>query len=172
MKKVIMVLILGLFSMATWASDFDDLDRILGTEANVKITLGPGMLGMAKMLSADDEEAHAVLSGLNDLSIKVYELDDAVDAADISDWMSDKVRSLAKNGVEEIIKVVEGDERVHIMARVDGMTLSDLSIMVFEAGDEFVFITMDGEIDIANLKNLTSNFDVDIDVLEAITLNL
>lgn len=172
MKKLMMVLMVGLFSMTAMANDFDELDQILGTEAKVKITLGPGMLGMAKMFSADEPEAQAVLSGLNDLSIKVYELDDAVNAADISDWMNDTVRALARNGVEEIVKVVEGDERVHIMAKVDGMTLSDLSIMVFDAGDEFVFISMDGEIDVANLKNLTSGFDVDIDGLEGLTLNL
>ncbi len=172
MKKLMMVLILCLFSVSSWARDFDELESILGVEANVKITLGPGMLGMAKMLSADDPEAQAVLSGLNDLSIKVYELTDAVDAADISDWMSDTVSALARNGVEEIVKVVEGDERVHIMAKVDGMTLSDLSIMVFEAGDEFVFISMDGEIDVANLKDLTKNFNVDVDGLKGLTLNL
>ncbi len=169
MKKFLMVLILGLCSMSTWATDFDELENILGVEANVKITLGPGMLGMAKAFTADDEEAQAVLAGLNDLSIKVYELTDAVNTADISDWMSATVSALARNGVEEIVKVVEGDERVSIMARVDGMTLSDLSIMVFESGDEFVFIQMDGDIDIANLKSLTSNFDVDLDGL---TLNL
>lgn len=172
MKKLMMVLILSLCSMSIWADDFDDLENILGTEAKVKITLGPGMLGMAKMFAADDEEAQAVLSGLNDLSIKVYELDNAVDIQDISEWMTDAVSNLAKNGVHEIVKVVEGDERVHIMAKIDGMMLSDLSIMVFEAGDEFVYIKMDGEIDVANLKDLTSNFDVDIDGLEAITLNL
>jgi len=169
MKKLLMVLMMALFTMNTWASDFDELESILGVEANVKITLGPGMLGMAKAFTADDEEAQAVLAGLSDLSIKVYELTDAVDAEDISDWMSDTVSALARNGVEEIVKVVDGDERVHIMARVDGMTLSDLSIMVFEAGDEFVFISMDGDIDMANLKSLTSNFDVDLDGL---TLNL
>jgi hypothetical protein len=37
--------------------------------------------------------------------------------------------------------------------------------MVYEAGDEFVFISMDGGIDVANLKDLTGNFDVDIDGL-------
>ena len=169
MKKLVMVLMLGLFSVTTWANDFDELENILGVEANVKITLGPGMLGMAKMFTQDEPEAQAVLSGLNDLSIKVYELSDAVDVADVSDWMADTVRELSRNGVEEIIKVVEGDERVSIMARVDGMTLSDLSIMVFEAGDEFVFITMDGEIDVANLKDLTKGFNVDVDGL---SLNL
>ncbi|TDR22463.1 DUF4252 domain-containing protein [Marinicella litoralis] len=172
MKNIMAMMFLSLVSVNSWADDFKALESILGTEAKVKITLGPGVLGMARMFTKDDQEAQAVLSGLKDLSINVYELNDAVDVDDIGDWMSDKVRSLAKHGVEEIIKVVEGDERVHIMAKVDGMILSDLSIMVFEAGDEFVYIKLDGEIDVAHLKDLTANFDVDVDVLETISLNL
>ena len=172
MKNIMAMMFLSLVSVNSWADDFKALESILGTEANVKITLGPGVLGMARMFTKDDQEAQAVLSGLKDLSINVYELNDTVDVDDIGDWMSDKVRSLAKHGVEEIIKVVEGDERVHIMAKVDGMILSDLSIMVFEAGDEFVYIKLDGEIDVAHLKDLTANFDVDVDVLETISLNL
>lgn len=172
MKKLMMVLMLCLVSVSTWADDIDELESILGTEAKVKITLGPGMLGMAKLFTADDDEAQAVLSGLKDLSIKVYELDDVVDVNDISNWMAKTVKSLTNNGLEEIIKVVEGDERVYIMAKVDGLTLSDLSIMVFEAGDEFVYIKMDGKIDVAKLKEVTGNFDIDIDGLDGLTLNL
>jgi len=165
MKKCLVMMLMGLTSLGVWANDFDELEDILGVEADVKITLGPGMLGLANVLTKDEPEAQAVLSGLNDLSIKVYSLDDAVNGADVSDWMADMVKRLAKNGVEEIVRVTENDERVHIMARVSGTTLSDLSIMVYEAGDEFVFISMDGDIDVANLKDLTGNFDVDIDGL-------
>ncbi len=169
MNKFLLMLVMSVSSLAVWADDFDDLEAILGVEADVKITLGPGMLGLASVLTKDEPEAQAVLSGLKDLSIKVYRLDEAVDVDDISDWMADTVRKLAKNGVEEIVRVTEDDERVHIMARVNGTTLSDLSIMVYEAGDEFVFINMDGDIDVANLKDLTGNFDVD---LNGLALNL
>ncbi len=172
MKKLMMVLTLCVFSVTAWADDFDELEAILGTEADVKITLGAGMLGLANMFTKDDPEAQAVLSGLKDLSIKVYELDHAVDAEEIGDWMASTVSKLARSGVEEIIRVTQDDERVHIMARVNGTMLSDLSIMVYEAGDEFVYITMDGDIDVANLREVTGNFDIDIDGLEAISLNL
>ena len=172
MKKVCMVMLLGLASWGVWADEMDDLERILGTEADVKITLGPGMLAIANMFTKDDEEAQAVLSGLKDLSINVYELSDAVDTLDVSDWMADNVKRLAKNGVHEIVRVVEGDERVHILAKVDGTLLSELSIMVFEAGDEFVYIKMDGDIDVAKIKQVTGNFDVNINGLDALSMNL
>ena len=165
MKKFVAMMAMSLASLGVWANDFDELEDILGVEADVKITLGPGMLGLANVLTKEEPEAQAVLSGLNDLSIKVYSLDEGVNGADLSDWMAETVKKLAKNGVEEIIRVTENDERVHIMARVSGTTLSDLPIMVYEAGDEFVFITMDGDIDVANLKDLTGNFDVNIDGL-------
>ncbi len=169
MKKFLLVLILGLSSFNAWS---DDLEDILGVEADVKISLGSGMLGLASLFTQDDPEAQAVLSGLSDLSISVYELSNKVDTDELNDWMQSTLRNLNRNGVEEIVKVVDGDERVHIMAKVDGTYLSDLSILVYEPGDEFVYIRMDGDIDVANLQDITGNFDIDIDGLEALSLNL
>jgi len=171
MKKFLMVLILGLVSVSSWADDFDGLEDILGVEADVKITLGPGILGLANLFTQDEPEAQAILAGLNDLSISVYKLTDEVDAADLSDWVKDTVRKLTSNGVEEIVKVTDGDERVHIMAKVDGSFLTDLSILVYEPGDELVYIKMDGDIDVAKLKEITGNFDIDIDGLEVLSFN-
>ena len=172
MKKFLLVLVLGLSSVSAWADDFDDLESILGVEADVKITLGPGILGLANMFTKDEPEAQAILAGLRDLSISVYKLTDQVDAADLSDWMTDTVRNLTANGVEEIVKVTEGNERVHILAKVDGSFLTDLSILVYEPGDEFVYIKMDGDIDVAKLHEITGNFDIEIDGLQALNLNL
>ncbi|MCB1581571.1 MAG: DUF4252 domain-containing protein [Xanthomonadales bacterium] len=165
MKKFLMILLLGMVSVSAWADDVDELERLLGTEADVKITLGSGMLGLANLFTKDDPEAQAVLSGLKDLTINVFELKDETANDDVSDWVSNKVKKLAKNGVEEIVKVVDGKERVHILARVEGQSLVDLSIIVYEPGDEFVYIKMDGFIDVANLKQVTGNFDIDIDGL-------
>ena len=172
MKKFLLVLLIGLVSVTAWADDFDELERILGTEAEVKITLGAGMLGLVNLIAKDEPEAQAVLSGLKDLSVTVYELTDAVDTADLNDWMKKTVRNLRRNGVEEIVKVADGDERVHIMAKLNGSFLTDLSILVYSPGDEFVYIKMDGDIDVAKLKQVTGNFDIDIDGLEALSLNL
>lgn len=172
MKKLLMILLLGVFSVSAWSNDFDELEAILGVDADVKITLGPGMLGLAKMFTEDEPEAQAVLAGLSDLSISVYELTDKVDDMDLNDWMDDMKRNLSRTGVEEIIKVSGDDERVSIMAQVNGTTLTDLSIMVYEPGDEFVFIRMDGDIDVKNIKDVAGNFDIDIDALEGLALNL
>ena len=169
MKKYLLVLILGLVSINASA---DDLEDILGVEADVKITLGPGMLGLANFFTKDEPEAQAVLSGLSDLSINVYELTNKVDEDDLNDWMGNTLRKLKRSGVEEIVKVSDGDERVHILAKVDGSFLSDLSILVYEPGDEFVYIKMDGDIDVANLHDIAGNFNVDIDGLDGLSLSL
>lgn len=171
MKKFLLVLILGLVSATAWSNDLDELEQILGVEADVKITLGPGMLGLANMFTQDEPEAQAILAGLNDLSVTVYRLTEEVNDLDLGDWMQETVRNLSQNGIEEIVKVAEGNERVSILAKVNGTLLSDLSIMVYQPGDEFVFIRMDGDIDVTNLKSLTGNFDIDIDGLQAINLN-
>jgi len=171
MKKIVLVLVLGLVSVASLANDFDELERIIGVEADVKISLGAGMLGLANLFTEKEPEAQAVLSGLRDISISVFELSNAVHSDDLNDWMKTTLRNLKRNGAEEIIKVSDGDERVHIMANVNGTRLSDVSILVYEPGDEFVYIRMGGDIDVANLKQVTGNFNVDIDGLAALNWN-
>ena len=170
--KNVMMMVMMVGSLAAVAADWDDLDQIFGTEAEVQITLGAGMLGLANLMTKNEPEAQAILSGLSDLSIKVYELSDQVDTENLSDWMTDTVRALARNGVEEIVRVTGKDERVHILARVEDTALSELSIMVYEEGDEFVFITLDGLIDLASLPDLADNFDLDLDGLADLSLNL
>lgn len=162
------VLILGLFVFcaAVTAKDLGrDLDEVLDREPNVKITLGSGMLGLAKALTQDDKEAQAVLSGLDGLTIQVYEFEQEDEDNGLSDWIKKSVKALNKQGLQQIVKVVDGDEQVHIFANVQNEQLSDLTLMVYEPGDEFVFITMDGLINFADIKDITGQFDVDLDGL-------
>ena len=171
--KNIMTLVLFLFCAAVSAKDLQhELDDVLGVEANVRINLGAGMLGLAQMFAKDDQDAQNVLSGLNSLQVNVYELDDSHMASDVSSWLNSTVKTLSRQGMEQIVKVVEDDEEVHIFAKIDGKTLSDLTLMVYEEGDEFVFITMDGEINFSDIKNITGNFDIDLDGLDNIQVNL
>jgi len=171
MKKLVLMFIASLVSLGVCANDFDELENLLGTEADVKITLGEGMLSLANIFVDHKTDVKPVLSGLHNLTVKVYHLDDVVDAEKINHWMTSRVKKLAHSGVKEMVKLSEDDERVHILAKVNGNHLSDVSIMVYEAGDEFVYINLDGVIDMKNLKQVTSNFDVDIDDLRFVGLN-
>ncbi len=165
--KNVMILVLFVFCAAVSAKDWSqELSEVLDREPNVKISLGAGMLGLAKAFTEDDADAQAVLSGLSGLNIKVYEFEKGDDEAGLGDWISDVASALSKKGMEEIVKVVDGDEQVHIFAHVEDKKLADLTLMVYEPGDEFVFITMDGLIDFKNIKNITGNFDVDLDGLD------
>ncbi|WP_154222122.1 DUF4252 domain-containing protein [Marinicella rhabdoformis] len=170
------LMILGLFLFCAMVSAKDlqsELDDVLGVEPEVRINLGAGMLGLAQLFAKDDEEASKVLSGLKGLQVTVYELEDDHDAAeDVSLWLKSKAKSLSRKGMEEIVRVMEDDEQVHIFAKIDGKLLSDLTLMVYEAGSEFVYITMDGEIDFNDIQDITGNFDIDIDGLDNIQVKL
>ncbi len=171
--KNVMIWALFLFCAAVSAKDLQhELDDVLGVEPNVRLNLGAGMLGLAKMFTEDDEDAQKVLSGLNGLQINVYELDDVQVADDIADWLKSTTKSLSRNGLEQIVKVMEDDEQVHIFAKIDGQYLSDLTLLVYEEGDEFVYISMDGEINFSDIKDITGNFDIDLDGLDNIQVNL
>ncbi len=174
MKNIVlsMILIIGLVSFAAKANDVDELEKILGVEADVKITLGPGMLGLANLFTKDEPEAQAILAGLRDLSISVYELKDSVDATKLAGWLQTTVDSLSRKGLLEIVKIADGDERVHVLAKVNGTKLSDITVLVYTPGDEFVYISMDGDIDANKVQQVTKNFDININGLNAMSLSL
>ena len=171
--KNVMTLVLFLFCAVVSAKDIQqELDDVIGVEPNVRINLGSGMLGLAQLFAKDDKEASKVLSGLNGLQVTVYELDDNEVADDVHDWLNSTVRSFARKGMEQIVKVTEDDEQVHIFAKIDGKLLSDLTLMVYEEGNEFVYITMDGAINFDDIQDITGNFDIDIDGLDNIQVKL
>lgn len=171
--KNVMTLVLFLFCAVVSANDLQrDLDDVFGVEPNVRINLGAGMLGLAQMFAEDDEDASKVLSGLNGLQVTVYEIENDQQVGDISSWLNSATESLSRNGLEQIVRVMEDDEQVHIFAKIDGKRLSDLTLMVYEEGDEFVYITMDGEINFSDIKNISGNFDIDLDGLDNIQVNL
>lgn len=171
--KNVMTLILFLFCAVVSAKDLQsELDDVMGFEPNVRINLGAGMLGLAQMFAEDDEDASKLLSGLRGLQVTVYELDDNEVAEDVHDWLNSAVKSFSRNGMEQIVKVMEDDEQVHIFAKIDGKFLSDLTLMVYEEGDEFVYVTMDGKLNFSDIKNISGNFDIDLDALDNIQVNL
>ncbi len=162
----ILILMLFIFCVAVSAKDWGkELNEVLDREPTVRINLGGGMLGLAKAFTPGDAEAQAVLSGLEGVSINVYEFEGEDEDVNLSEWISDAVKALSKQGLQEIIKVADGDERVHIFANVSQDKVSDLTLMVYEPGDEFVFITMEGLIDFKRIKEISANFDVDLDGL-------
>ncbi|WP_395374919.1 DUF4252 domain-containing protein [Marinicella sp. W31] len=172
MKKIKFSVLLLMFATVSFAGSVnDELNRLLGSEPNVSINLGPQLLKMAAHFSDEGKEVERLMSELASVSVNVYELDDSEDAREVSSWLSDYVSDYKNSGVSELVRVVEDDERVHILADVNDDAINDLSILVYEPGDEFVHIELTGSIQFDSISDLLDHLDVDVAGLSQIKIN-
>ncbi|MCF6299986.1 MAG: DUF4252 domain-containing protein [Proteobacteria bacterium] len=170
MKKIILLLSFLLLSGVHAAETLGDLDKVMGGKPNVRISVGPELLAIAGQFSDQVKGIGDVFNDLQDISIRVYELSSADNHDKITDWLATSVKRLAKSGVTEIVRVVEDDEIVYILAKVDTDRISDVAIMVYEQGEEFVYVKLNGSLQVKNLKALINKFD--LDALEKLSFNL
>ena len=173
MKKILLTLLLSLSITAVNANDFvDEIKDIVGTSPEVNINLGTGLISTIMALVDEDDDdakkAAAALSGLDKLRVTVFDISDNNNSQQLTELIKDKIDDLSSQGYEQIVTVKDDDEMVHIIAKVNGELLENVMIVVMEDGDELVVVSMDGEIDIKQLAQLSDEFDVDLsDILDS-----
>ncbi|MCB1603895.1 MAG: DUF4252 domain-containing protein [Gammaproteobacteria bacterium] len=165
MKKILAFFILTLSFTALHAKSFvDDISKAIGSDPQVNINLGTGIISTILSFS-DDEEAKKVndfLSGLSKLRVTVFELDKSKNTKKLTSLVKSKIDDLLSKGYEQIVTVKESDEMVHIVAKVNGDKLEDAMVIVLEENDEMVVIDMQGTLDLKQLSKLSKNFDVNL----------
>ena len=172
MKKILLTLLLSLSITAVNANDFvDEIKDIVGTSPEVNINLGTGLISTIMALVDEDDDAKkaaATLSGLDKLRVTVFDISDNNNSQQLTELIKDKIDDLSSQGYEQIVTVKDDDEMVHIIAKVNGELLENVMIVVMEDGDELVVLSMDGEINIKQLAQLSDEFDVDLsDILDS-----
>ena len=170
MKTYVLALLMTMTSVG-FAASSDELSRLLGVEPNVSINLGPQLLRMAAKFSDQDKDVERLMNDLASISVNVYELDDRDNSDDVALWLSDYVADYTDSGASELVRVVEDDERVHILADVTNDAIDDLSILVYEPGEEFVHVSLTGSIQFDAISDLLDQFDVDVDAVSKIKIN-
>ncbi len=172
MKKILLTLLLSLSITAVNANDFvDDIKDIVGSNPQVNINLGTGLISTILAFADNDEdakEAAEALSGLDKLRVSVFDLSDNQNSQELTSLIKDKMSDLDSQGYEQIVTVKEDDEMVHIIAKVNGQLLENVMIVVMEDDDELVVLSMEGEIDVKQLAQLSDGFDIDLeDILDS-----
>lgn len=167
MKKALLTLLLTLSITSASANDFlDDVENIVGSNPEVNINLGTGLINTILAFAGEDEdtkEAADVLSGLSKVKISVFDISNNKNTKKLTSLIKSKISKLTSQGYEQIVTVREDDELVHIVAKVDGQLLEDAMIIVMDAEDELVVLSLDGDINLKQLAQLSDEFDVDLD---------
>jgi hypothetical protein len=164
------VFLAGLFSLFLGAcgltaprSDdgYADLDSlgVFDTDRTLALSLGPTILGFAARHVDDDPETKALLSGLDGVRVRIYEIDgDPVRVAERLDAMSKK---LQHKGWEPVMLVREDDEQAHMLIRTRNGNIRGMVVMVSDQAEEVVLVNLMGDLKPEMFSDAMVALDVD-----------
>lgn len=174
MKKIKLLISISVLTLLFTASafansngqiDFTDLSSHYG-EPKVEINLSAGLMKMVgSFAKSDDPEVAEILSNLEFIKVRVYNLNGEVEKANTT---IDSVSSTLKSEQWETLVTVndnEENQKVRIFSKTTNDVIDGVVVMVVspqkEAG-EAVFINIVGEIDPNKIAKITDNLDIDI----------
>ena len=170
-KRILSIsLITLLFSTSAYAEskgqiDFADLSAYYG-EPKIEINLSASLMSMVgSFAKSEDPEVAEILSNLEFIKVRVYNLKGKVDKANATlDSVSKKLRA---DRWETLVTVNDNEEnqKVRIFSKTTNKVIDGIVVMVVspekEAG-EAIFINIVGEIDPNKIAKITDNLNIDI----------
>lgn len=144
--------------------DVRNLDSFFQDEAKVEVNLKGSLLRLIVEASREDEPEFAeMVSGLNAITVRVYDLDSAF--GDLGSRLGQLGDDLEGQGWSTLVRVrgdADGeDDRddVWIYVLDDGEVFNGLAVMALDhAENDVSFVLIDGSIDPAQIGRLTSRF--------------
>lgn len=145
--------------------DVRALDALFASEATVEVNLKGSLLRLIVEASREDEPEFAeMVSGLNAVTVRVYEEATALGGLDAE--LDRLAASLETNGWSTLVRVRggttdEGEDEGDVWVYVydDGSVIGGLAVMAVDPAEGDVsFVLIDGVIDPAQIGRLTSRF--------------
>ena len=145
--------------------DFDDLSSHYG-EAKVEINLSASLMNMVgSFAKSEDPEIAEILSNLEFIKVRVYNLNGKVEKANTTiDSVSKKLRA---EKWETLVTVNDNEEnqKVRIFSKSTNDVIEGVVVMVVSSekgAGEAVFINIVGEIDPNKIAKITNTLDIKI----------
>ena len=171
LKLILSISLIALmFSASAYADpkgqiDFADLSSYYG-EPKVEINLSASLMNMVgSFAKAEDPEVGEILSNLEFIKVRVYNLNGKVDKATAT--IDSVSKTLRADNWETLVTVNdnEDNQKVRIFSKTTNTVIDGIVVMVVspekEAG-EAVFINIVGEIDPDKIAKITDTLDIEI----------
>jgi hypothetical protein len=162
MKKILFTtlflisLIFGAFSQAIdkFHEKFRDDSKYLS------ISLESGLLKLLSNIQTEDKDTDEFLRAMAGINkINVYRIDRNESSFDENSF-SDFKKDIRKEKYEELMVVRDGTAHLDFMIRENKGKISDLVMMVDDK-DEFLLLTLSGEIDLAMISKISDSLEID-----------
>jgi len=167
MKYILKILVLGLLVMSTKTASaqhnklLDFFDQYQGKDGFTTVYITPKMFQLFSDLDVDDEDFKDVSEAVNMLKgIRILVMDSVGSLTYNPLKMYDEVARAASNiNYEDLMIVKDGDTDVKFMIRENAKIIEELLLLVGDK-EQFVFISLLGNIDLKKLSSLSESIDV------------
>jgi Domain of unknown function (DUF4252) len=144
---------------------FAELDSpgIFDTDKAVSLSIGPALLHFAAANMDDDDEARALLRGLDGVRIRVYEIERNPNK--VIERVAEMQSTLQQAGWESVLLVREEGEETHLLVKIKDDRILGLTLLAMEDANEgsgeVVVINLMGEIQPESFSDVMVALDVD-----------
>ncbi len=156
MKKILIILVIGLFCTTTQAQSnavSKHFSKLQMDTSFTKVTVTSRMFSLFTEIEAEDEDEEEILTAMSKLKgIKAIISNKSNDSKKL---YFDALNTLEKDGVyEELMTVEDAEENVQFMIRDEGGIIREL-LMVMGGNKNFMVMTLYGEIDLNSIAKLS-----------------
>ena len=156
---LIIVLLSGYAGFSQSQAILDFHDKYKGSGKYLSMRIDGGILNLVSNIETNDEEAQDMLDAISKIeAINVHSInreEDDFDEADVAKFK----KQVQKEKYEELMIVRDGETDVDFLIKEKKGKISELLLVVDEP-DEFVIVSISGEIDLATIAKITDNLDV------------
>ncbi|GJM10210.1 MAG: hypothetical protein DHS20C11_24860 [Lysobacteraceae bacterium] len=140
--------------------DFDQIDLLSELNTVVDVRIGGWLLEFARDAAIESgEEDLEVLSGVDSIRVRVYELGD-IDPRDVAD-AAELIRSdLLRDQWEDMAVVRDRHDKAYIMVKGNRDNLSGITVMAISNDDEAVFVNISGRLNSRQVAKILADNDL------------
>lgn len=153
---MMMLMAVGAFAQGEAVSKF--ISKYQDDETFSQVTVSSKMFGLFTNMELEDKEDQEVLDAISKLKgLKVLAKDDARNAREL---YAEANKMLPKTEYEELMYVRDKDKDMRFFIREKGGKIDEL-VMVAGGSDDFMLLTLFGEIDLKQISKIGSKMEVD-----------
>ena len=159
MKKLVAVVVLMMVISGAYAQDAISkfFSKYQGDESFSQVTVSSKMFGLFTKMDAETQEDKEVLDAISKLKgLKILAKDDARNAREL---YKEAFGLIPASEYEELMSVRDEDKDMKFLIKESGGKISEL-LMVMGGNDEFMVLSLFGEIDLKQVSRIGKRMDV------------
>lgn len=135
--------------------------KYAGQEGFTSIEVSETLFKLIASVEGDEEldQLDEVIDKIEGIQILVYERDNSPNAA--AELYDEAMASITPGFYEELVSVTDKNENVKILVRSAKESVIDDLLIIVKDNEEFVLVSIFGQIDIGQIKQLGKSFDLE-----------